>query len=180
VLSAPLFPAGLGAVCRSLNISRAHSDLQNLLAAIDFGTLFLDANLRIKRFTERATELFSITLSDEGRPISDFSHQLEYDDLVQDTRKVLSELAPVRKEIRSRNNQWYDVRMRPYRTVDNKIDGVVITFIDITERRHMEEALRESARQLRQQKQLVEMARAPIMVWEFNGAILVLRFRDRA
>jgi two-component system, chemotaxis family, CheB/CheR fusion protein len=153
-------------------ISRAHSDLQNLLAATDFGTLFLDSSLRIKRFTDRTTDLFSITPSDEGRPISDFSHQLEYDDLIQDTRKVLSDLAPVRREVRSRNDLWYDMRMRPYRTVDNKIDGVVITFVDITDRRHTEEALRESARQLRQQKQLVELARAPILVWEFGGAIL--------
>jgi two-component system CheB/CheR fusion protein len=153
-------------------ISRAHSDLQNLLAATDFGTLFLDSNLRIKRFTERATDLFSITPSDEGRPISDFSHQLEYDELIQDTRKVLSDLVPVRKEIRSRNDLWYDMRMRPYRTVDNKIDGVVITFVDITERRHMEESLRESERQLLRQKRLVELSRAPIFVWEFDGGIL--------
>jgi two-component system CheB/CheR fusion protein len=153
-------------------ISRAHSDLQNLLAATDFGTLFLDSNLRIKRFTERATDLFSITPSDEGRPISDFSHQLEYDELIQDTRKVLADLVPVRKEIRSRNNLWYDMRMRPYRTVDNKIDGVVITFVDITERRLTEQALRDSERQLRQLKRLVELARAPILVWEFGGGIL--------
>src|SRR5262249_42274409 len=149
-------------------ISRAHSDLQNLLAAADFGTLFLDSNLRIKRFTDRATDLFSITPNDEGRPISDFSHQLEYDGLIQDARKVLSDLAPIRCEIRSRNNQWYDMRMRPYRTVDNKIDGIVITFVDITERRHMEEALRDGARQLRRQKQLVDLARSPILVWEFG------------
>jgi two-component system, chemotaxis family, CheB/CheR fusion protein len=152
-------------------ISRAHSDLQNLLAATDFGTLFLDSNLRIKRFTERATELFSITPSDEGRPISDFSHQLEYDDLIKDIRKVLSDLAPVRREIRSRNNLWYDMRMRPYRTVDNKIDGVVITFVDITDRRHMEEALRDSETRLRRQTRLVELSRAPIFVWEFDGTI---------
>jgi len=153
-------------------ISRANSDLQNLLAATDFGTLFLDSGLRIKRFTERATDVFSITPSDEGRPISDFSHQLEYDELIQDMRKVLSDLVPIRREVRGRNNLWYDMRMRPYRTVDNKIDGVVITFIDITERRHMEQALRESESQLRQQKRLVELARVPIFIWEPRGGIL--------
>jgi two-component system CheB/CheR fusion protein len=85
-------------------ISRANSDLQNLLAATDFGTLFLDSRLRIKRFTDRASDIFSITLSDEGRPISDFSHQLEYDDLINDCRKVLSDLAPIRREIHSRTD----------------------------------------------------------------------------
>jgi two-component system, chemotaxis family, CheB/CheR fusion protein len=153
-------------------ISRANSDLQNLLAATDFGTLFLDSGLRIKRFTDRATDLFSITSSDEGRPISDFSHQLEYHDLINDCRKVLSDLAPIRREIHSRRNLWYDMRMRPYRTVDNKIDGIVITFVDITERRHMEEALRESENQLRQQKRLLELSRVPVFMWEFDGLIL--------
>src|SRR5579871_3526524 len=153
-------------------ISRAHSDLENLLAATDFGTLFLDPNLLIKRFTERMTGLFSITPTDEGRPISDFSHQLDYDELIPDARKVLSDLAPIRRELHSRNNRWYDVRMRPYRTVDNKIDGVVITFVDITERRHTEGALRESERQLRQQKRLIDRARVPIFLSEFDGGIL--------
>jgi two-component system CheB/CheR fusion protein len=73
--------------------------------------------------------------------------------------------------MRSRNNLWYDMRMRPYRTVDNKIDGVVITFVDITERRHMEEVLRESERQLRQQKRLVDLSRVPVFMWEIGGVI---------
>jgi two-component system, chemotaxis family, CheB/CheR fusion protein len=153
-------------------ISRTNSDLQNLLAATDFATLFLDSQLRIKRLTDRASDIFSITPSDEGRTISDFSHQLEYDDLINDCRKVLSDLAPIRREIQSRTDLWYDTRIRPYRTVDNKIDGVVITFVDITERRHMEEALRESERQLRQQKRLLDLSRVPVFMWEFDGVIL--------
>ena len=116
-------------------ISRAHSDLQNLVAATDFGTLFLDTSLRIKRFTERVTDLFSITQNDEGRPITDFAHQLQYDELVKDARSVLSDLAPLRREVRSRSGRWYDMRLRPYRTVEDKIDGVVITFLDISELR---------------------------------------------
>jgi len=126
-------------------ISRANSDLQNLLAATDFGTLFLDSGLNIKRFTEPVRDLFSITASDEGRPVTDFAHQLEYDELVKDARTVIAHLAPLRREIRSRKGRWYDVRMRPYRTVDDKIDGVVITFVDVTERKMMEERLRSLA-----------------------------------
>jgi two-component system CheB/CheR fusion protein len=152
--------------------SRAHSDLQNLMAATDFGTLFLDSSLRIKRFTQQVTELFSITPSDEGRPIADFSHRLEYDGLVADARKVLANLAPIKHEIRSRDNRWYDVRLRPYRTVDDKIDGVVLTFVDMTDRRQTEEALRLSERKLRQETQLVELARDPIFIWDFSGTIV--------
>jgi two-component system, chemotaxis family, CheB/CheR fusion protein len=125
-------------------ISRAHSDLQNLMAATEIGALFLDSGLRIKRFTERVTELFSITPADEGRPITDFAHRLEYEDLDKDARAVLTDLAPVRREIRSRDGRWYDMRVRPYRTVNDKIDGVVITFVDISQRRQVEAARRES------------------------------------
>jgi two-component system CheB/CheR fusion protein len=122
-------------------ISRAHSDLQNLLAATDYGTLFLDSGLKIKRFTDQVKDLFSITPSDEGRPITDFAHQLEYDDLTKDARAVIANLTPVRREVRSRQGRWYDMRMRPYRTFEDKIDGVVITFVDVTERKLMEERL---------------------------------------
>ena len=133
-------------------ISRAHSDLQNLMAATDFGTLFLDTSLRIKRFTERATELFSVTPADEGRPITDFAHQLRYEDLIKDARAVLADLAPIRREVQSRNAKWYDMRLRPYRTVEDKIDGVVITFVDVSDRRQVEEALQACQRQLRELK----------------------------
>jgi two-component system, chemotaxis family, CheB/CheR fusion protein len=123
-------------------ISRANSDLQNLLAATDFGTLFLDSRLNIKRFTEPVKELFSITVGDEGRPITDFAHRLEYEDLIKDARTVIANLTPMRREVHSRKDRWYDLRMRPYRTVDDKIDGVVITFVDVTERKAMEERLK--------------------------------------
>jgi PAS domain-containing protein len=115
-------------------ISRAYSDLRNLIAATDFGTLFLDSGLRIKRFTDRLTELFGITQADEGRPITDFAHQLQYDDFAKDVRAALADLAPIRREIRSRSGRWYDMRIRPYRAMDGKIDGVVITFVDVFER----------------------------------------------
>jgi two-component system CheB/CheR fusion protein len=132
-------------------ISRANSDLQNLLAATDFGTLFLDSSLNIKRFTDPVRDLFSVTVIDEGRPITDFAHQLEYDDLVKDARTVIASLTPIQREIHSRKGRWYDLRMRPYRTVEDKIDGAVITFVDITERKLMEERLQSLVNQASQQ-----------------------------
>jgi two-component system, chemotaxis family, CheB/CheR fusion protein len=153
-------------------VSRAHSDLQNLMAATDLGTLFLDSSLRIKRFTDRITELFSIASSDEGRSITDFAHQLEYEDIVKDARAVLADLAPIRREVRSRNGRWYDMRMRPYRTVDDKIDGVVITFIDMTERHQIDQTLLQSEQQLQQKQHLIDLSRDPIFVWDFDGGIV--------
>ncbi|HTV32314.1 MAG TPA: chemotaxis protein CheB [Methylocella sp.] len=154
------------------SISRAHGDLQNLMAATDFGTLFLDSSLRIKRFTDPVTLLFRITPNDEGRSVMDFTHQLDYADLGKDAQTVLTQLVPRRREIHSQSNRWFDIRMWPYRTVDDKIDGVVITFVDITEHRQVEETLRERERQLRQQKRLVELSHDPIFVWDFDGGIL--------
>ena len=153
-------------------ISRAHSDLQNLVAATDIGTLFLDSGLRIKRFTDRVTELFSITQKDEGRPITDFAHRLEDEDLLKDARAVLADLAPIRREIRSRAGRWYDMRVRPYRTVDDKIDGVVITFVDVSERHQVEEALRQSERRLSQEQHLVDLSRDPVFVWDFDDGLV--------
>jgi two-component system CheB/CheR fusion protein len=126
------------------NVSRAHGDIQNLMAATDAGILFLDAQLRINRFTPRIAELFNITAGDEGRSITDFTHRLEYEGLAEDTRKVLLDLAFLEREVRSRTGGWYLMRLKPYRTVEDRIDGVVVTFVDIGQRRRAEDALRDS------------------------------------
>jgi two-component system CheB/CheR fusion protein len=153
-------------------VSRANSDLQNLMAATDVATLFLDPALKIKRFTPRLTELFNVTNTDEGRPITNFTHQLQYDALTGDALTVLRDLTPVEREVQSSAGAWYLMRLRPYRTMDDKIDGVVITFVDITERRRIEEALRESEDQLRQETRLVELAHSPIFVWDLDDGVV--------
>jgi len=130
-------------------ISRAHNDLQNLISVTDVGTLFLDSDLRIRRFTPRVADLFNVTASDEGRPISDFTHRLrDYSGLGRDARKILADLVPLECEVQSDANRWYLIRMRPYRTIEDKIEGVVVTFVDITERRQTESDLLQSERRL--------------------------------
>jgi two-component system CheB/CheR fusion protein len=153
-------------------VSRANSDLQNLMAATDVATLFLDPSLKIKRFTPRLTELFNITINDEGRPITDFTHQLQYDGLPEDATSVLRDLASVEREVQSHRADWYLMRLRPYRTLDDRIDGVVVTFVDITERRRIEEALRASETQLRQETRLVELSHTPIFTWDIEEGVL--------
>jgi two-component system CheB/CheR fusion protein len=149
-------------------VSRANSDLQNLMAVTDVGTLFLDTALHINRFTHPVTALFSITATDEGRSITDFAHSLNYDDLVSDANKVLADLVPIQRKVRSRNNEWYDVRLRPYRTIEDKIDGVVMSFVDITEQQKTEERLTEAERKLH----LLILSKQPICIWELDGPIL--------
>jgi two-component system CheB/CheR fusion protein len=153
-------------------ISRAHSDLQNLMSATDYGTLFLDTGLRIKLFTPRISELFNIKLGDEGRPVTDFTHHLDYPTLAGDARKVLNDLTPIEKEIRAGNQGWYMVRLRPYRTVDNKIDGIVATFLDTSERHRAEEAMQVSEDRARRESTLIALSRSPIFAWEFDGGIV--------
>jgi two-component system CheB/CheR fusion protein len=122
-------------------VSRAHSDLQNLMAATEVGTLFLDTGLRINRFTPSLADLFSVTPSDEGRPITDFTHRLKYTSLEADARAVLKDLAPIEREVESEPGRWFLMRLRPYRTLDDRIDGVVATFVDVTERKLSEQRL---------------------------------------
>lgn len=130
------------------SLSRASSDIQNLISSADVGTLFLDRECRIKRFTPRITELFNIAENDQGRPITDFTHRLEYDDLASDAQSVLDRLTPVDKEVRRTDGRWFLARLRPYRSTEDKIEGIVITFVDVTERRNAEGALRESKQRL--------------------------------
>jgi two-component system, chemotaxis family, CheB/CheR fusion protein len=125
------------------SVSRAHSDVQNLMDAADVATLFLDPQLHINRVTPRIAELFNIVVGDEGRSVTDFTHRLDYNDLAEDARKVLRDLAPIEREVSSKDGGWYLTRLKPYRTIDGKIDGVVVTFVDIGERRRVEDALRD-------------------------------------
>jgi two-component system CheB/CheR fusion protein len=113
-------------------ISRFNSDLQNLLTSTDIGTIFLDRNLYIRRFTPRVQDLFNIISSDINRPFTHLTHKLVYPNLAEDAAQVLKTLARIEREIRSINGNWYIARLLPYRTLDDKIDGVVLTFLDIT------------------------------------------------
>jgi two-component system CheB/CheR fusion protein len=109
--------------------ARANNDLENFMAATDFPMLFLDRNLCIKRYTTALEEIFNVKKQDQGRPIADLTHNLAYDDLDKDAARVLEDLAPVERRIESRDGKRLTVRLRPYRTTEDKIDGVVVTFV---------------------------------------------------
>jgi two-component system CheB/CheR fusion protein len=130
-------------------LSQLSSDLQNLLSATDIATLFLDRELRILRFTPKLSELFNVRPADRGRPISDLTNRLGYADLRQDSAAVLSRLIPIEREVQDDRERWYLTRVLPYRSTEDRIEGVVITFVDIDKRKRAEDALREREDRLR-------------------------------
>jgi two-component system CheB/CheR fusion protein len=125
-------------------VTQAHDDLQNLFVATNIATLFLDRRLQVKRYTPRAADLFNLMPPDRGRPIAHLRANLHYPQLEADAQQVLQSLTPTEREVTSQTGRWYLVQVRPYRTMDDRIDGVAITFVDITAIKQTEEALRNS------------------------------------
>ncbi len=126
------------------------NDLQNVLYSTGVATIFLDTDLRIRFFTPATKSLFGVIPSDVGRPLADLNSLAADGALLGDARAVLRGHAPIEREIEARNGAWFIRRILPYRTQDNGIDGVVITFADITDRRHVADELGKAKRQAEQ------------------------------
>jgi two-component system CheB/CheR fusion protein len=124
-------------------LSRSNNDMKNLLNSTEIATLFLDNDLKVRRFTTQATKIIKLIASDVGRPITDLASDLLYPELTTDAREVLQKLGIAEKPITARDGRWFTVRIMPYRTLDDRIDGVVITFTDITTAKALEAQLRE-------------------------------------
>lgn len=128
-----------------LSLSRANNDMNNLLAGTEIGTVFVDYQLRIMRFTPAASSIINLILSDVGRPLSHLvSNLVGYDRLVADTKKVLDTLVPQETEVETTEGKFYTLRIQPYRTLENVIEGAVIIFIDITTMVQIREELRQA------------------------------------
>src|SRR5690606_2376168 len=110
----------------------ASDDMKNLLNSTDIATLFLDEGLKVRRFTPRTAGIIKLIPSDIGRPVTDLVTELAYPGLADDVREVLRSLVQHVCQVPTRDGRWFAVRIMPYRTQDNRIDGVVITFVDIT------------------------------------------------
>jgi two-component system CheB/CheR fusion protein len=132
------------------DLARSNNDMRNLLNSTDVATLFLDSELRVRRFTTQTTRIIKLIPSDAGRPITDITSDLEYPDLSEDARRVLQTLAFKEKQVAARDGRWFTVRIMPYRTLENVISGLVITFTDSTAAKMLETSLREQASQLKQ------------------------------
>jgi two-component system, chemotaxis family, CheB/CheR fusion protein len=141
-------------------LSRSNNDMKNLLNSTDIATLFLDRELHVRRFTTPTSRIIKLIPNDIGRPITDIASELEDEHLFDDAREVLRTLVFKEKQIATRDGRWFAVRIMPYRTLDNVIDGVVITFTDASAAKALERALREQASELRQMAEAL-----PDLVW---------------
>lgn len=125
------------------DLALAQSDMQNLLNSIEIAILFLDRNLNVRRYTDRAAKIINIRESDIGRPISDLTTSLKYPELHNDAEETLRTLVFTEKQVESNDGNWFSVRIIPYRRLDGMIDGLVVTFINITATKRLESTLRE-------------------------------------
>ncbi len=125
-------------------LSTASTDMANLLNSTDIATLFLDRKLKVRRFTTSATNIIHLISGDVGRPLTDLSAVVDVPQLVDMAAEVMRTLISVEHEVEARDGRWFAVRILPYRTQDDRIDGVVITFSDVTRAKSLESALRGS------------------------------------
>ena len=150
-------------------LSQTNDDMQNLLNSTSIATLFLDGHLRIKRFTEQAKAVINLIPSDVGRPIGDLVSNLNYDELEKDATEVLRTLHSREREVRTKAGGWRLVRILPYRTMENMIDGLVVTFIDINK-------LKMASEEARTAKLFAESVtatlREPILVMDLDRRII--------
>ncbi len=149
--------------------SRTNNDMRNLLNSTEVATIFLDNSMNIRRFTIPATRITKLKQGDEGRPVTDIASDLFYPELVRDGKTVLETLVFSEKEIPTRDGRWFRVRIIPYRTLDNVIDGLVITFFEITAIKQKEQDL-IAARTL--SDAIIATVREPLLVLDDRMEII--------
>ncbi|MEL7589340.1 MAG: chemotaxis protein CheB [Prolixibacteraceae bacterium] len=157
------------------DFSRVNNDMKNLLNSTDIATLFLDKELNIRRYTNQTTKIFKLIKSDIGRPFTDQVSDLLYPDLAADALEVLRTLVFIQKQISTKDGRWFSIRIMPYRTFDDRIDGLVITFINISDLKQMEVKLRDS-----EQTNRFIMNSASDVIIKLSAEMKILEFNPRA
>jgi two-component system CheB/CheR fusion protein len=162
------------------DLSRANNDMNNLLAGTGIGTVFVDHQQRILRFTPAASEIINLILSDVGRPLGHIvSNLVGYARMVEDIQAVLNTLIPKEVDVQTTAGKYYTMRIQPYRTIDNVIEGAVISFVNITEVKQTTESLREAELKFR-----ALFEKGPIgvayheMIYDTSGKPIDYRFLD--
>lgn len=154
---------------RLQDLSRTNNNLQNLMAATDVGILFVDFQLAIEFYTPPLTQLFNITPIDQGRPLAHVTHRLGDAHILRDTQQVVETLVPMEREVQRDDGRYYLMRLTPYHTTGNRTDGVVLTFIDITPLKRVEQQIRDSAEQFHA---LVDASTQIVWTTDAAGAVI--------
>ena len=156
-------------------LSAAHDDINNLLNSTEIATVFVDNNVHVKRFSRAATNIIHLIESDIGRPLAHQATRIRSEDIVQDIRHVLDQLSPVEKEVCTVDAHWYIMRIIPYRTQDNRIQGAVLTFRDVDELKKSQQKLREAIVQQEQAwyltRRVFDMHQIPLAVVDDQGRV---------
>jgi len=126
--------------------------MKNLLNSTEIATLFLDKELNIRRFTDPVANLFKVRLADIGRPFTDLVSELHYSEIDSNAKQVLKTLVPIESAISANNDRWFSVRIMPYRTTDDHIEGLVLTFTDISVAKKLEDELTKANELLRRKR----------------------------
>jgi two-component system CheB/CheR fusion protein len=154
---------------------RLNNDMINLLNSTEIATLFIDKEFKIRQFSKSITKIFKFQKSDIGRIFTDLVSDLEYPHIYDDAVEVLQTLVFMEKEVATRDGRWFKVRIMPYRTADDKIDGLVITFVDVTKLKNLELSLKETQTML---KSFIEIVPSVILGLSADG--IVLEFNPEA
>lgn len=156
-----------------LDLSRSNNDMNNLLAGTDIGTVFVDQKLCILRFTPALTRVINLLPSDLGRPLNHIASNLVgYDKLKDDIQRTLDTLVPKEIEVQTTEGKWYMMRIQPYRTLENIIEGAVITFVDITQIIEMRQTLSNTNKELLRMAVIIRDANDAITIQDLDGKIL--------
>ncbi|TFG00243.1 MAG: hypothetical protein EU541_02830 [Promethearchaeota archaeon] len=150
-----------------------NNDLNNLIRSTQNSTIFLDLNLEIKRFTPQAKEIFNLIDNDVGRSISDISSKLNYDNLINDMLKVEKNLKSIEKDVQTKSNKWYTMHIMPYITEDDQIEGTIITFFDITEKKIAAQKLKKSKQKYKEAYKQAKFYQ-DLVTHDFNNILTVL------
>lgn len=149
---------------RNVELSRINDDQINLIGSVQMAIVILGPDLRIRRFTPMAETVLNLTPSDIGRPIRDVKLKIGVSSVEQQLIDAIATVTVREQEVQDRQGRWYSLRIRPYKTLDNKIDGAVMLLVDI-------DALKRTESALRRQFDLLEQTHEPILVWKFDGPI---------
>ncbi len=158
-------------------LSAAHDDMNNLLNSTEIATIFVDNDMRLRRFTPQATTIVNLIQTDIGRPLKHVMSNLSYAEMIPDLTEVLKKLSPKETEVQTDKGEWFNMRIMPYRTTDNRIDGAVLTFAAIDDQKSTQAQLQASMREMQESKEMVrtifDMYTDPMAVLNKEGKVVI-------